>query len=123
MADFRFIALDPGHFHAALVHKEMYPGVSKHVAVYAPLTRDLADHIGRIARFNTRSTNPTSWEMEVYAAPDYLERILAARAGDVVVLSGRNRRKIEYIRRAIDAGLHVLADKPWIIRDQDWPVL
>ncbi len=123
MPDFRLITLDPGHFHAALVHKEMYPGISNRVSVYAPLSRDLADHIGRVARFNTRSERPTSWGMEVYAAPDYLERMLAARPGDVVVLSGRNRRKIEYIRRAIDAGLHVLADKPWIIRSEDWPVL
>ena len=28
MADVRFVTLDPGHFHAALVQKEMYPGVS-----------------------------------------------------------------------------------------------
>jgi predicted dehydrogenase len=123
MSNFRLVTLDPGHFHAALVHKEMYPGVSKHAAVYAPLTRDLADHIGRVARFNTRATNPTAWEVEVYAAHDFLERMLSARAGDVVVLSGRNRRKIEYIRRAVEAGLHVLADKPWIIRSEDWPVL
>jgi len=123
MADFRLITLDPGHFHAALVHKEMYPGVSKHVAVYGPLTRDLADHIGRVARFNTRASNPTSWEMDVHGASDYLERMLSGRPGDVVVLSGRNRRKIEYIRRAVEAGLHVLADKPWIIRTEDWPVL
>ncbi len=23
----RFITLDPGHFHASLIHKEMYPGI------------------------------------------------------------------------------------------------
>src|SRR5690242_13632631 len=30
-ADVRFMTLDPGHFHAALVQKEMYPGVSPQV--------------------------------------------------------------------------------------------
>ena len=123
MANFRLITLDPGHFHAALVHKEMYPDVSNRAAVYAPLTRDLADHIGRVARFNTRASNPTSWQMEVHAGPDYLDRMLSDHYGDVVVLSGRNHHKIKYIQRAIDAGLHVLADKPWIIRTEDWPVL
>ena len=37
MAEVRLITLDPGHFHAALVQKEMYPGVAKQVHVYAPL--------------------------------------------------------------------------------------
>ena len=40
MDEFRLITLDPGHFHAALVQKEMYPGVSRRVAVYAPLGSD-----------------------------------------------------------------------------------
>src|SRR5688572_32522194 len=38
--DVRFMTLDPGHFHAALVQKEMYPGVSPQVDVYAPLGPD-----------------------------------------------------------------------------------
>ena len=37
MADVRLMTVDPGHFHAALVQKEMYPGVSKRVHVFAPL--------------------------------------------------------------------------------------
>jgi len=39
MDEFRLITLEPGHFHAALIQKEMYSGVSKRVAVYAPLGR------------------------------------------------------------------------------------
>lgn len=35
--------------------------------------------------------------------------------GNVMVVAGNNGRKIEYIRRAIEAGIHVLADKPMII--------
>jgi len=32
------IVADPGHFHAALVQKEMYPSLSPEVHVYAPLS-------------------------------------------------------------------------------------
>jgi predicted dehydrogenase len=123
MDEFRLITLDPGHFHAALIQKSMYAGVSKRVAVYAPLGPDLIEHLNRIARFNLRSENPTSWELDVHAAADFLERMQAERPGNIVVLSGRNRAKIGRIRASLDAGLHVLADKPWIILPQDLPAL
>ena len=29
MSDVRLMTVDPGHFHAALVQKEMYPGVAR----------------------------------------------------------------------------------------------
>ena len=29
MPDVRLMTLDPGHFHAALIQKEMYPGVAR----------------------------------------------------------------------------------------------
>ena len=32
----KLIVLDPGHFHATLVQKEMYPGLDPTVSVYAP---------------------------------------------------------------------------------------
>ena len=38
--DVRVMTLDPGHFHAALIQKEMYPGVASRVDVYAPLGWD-----------------------------------------------------------------------------------
>ena len=94
MDEFRIITLDPGHFHAALVQKEMYPGVSKRVAVYAPLSADLAEHINRIARFNLRRDNPTEWELDIHASPDYLERMAKDRGGNLVVLSGKNGAKM-----------------------------
>src|SRR5437868_4428877 len=123
MDDYRLITLDPGHFHAALIQKEAYPGVSNRVAVYAPLSTDLTEHMNRVARFNARAQNPTNWELDVHASPDFLERMVAERAGNIVVLSGRNRLKIHYIQAALEAGLHVLADKPWIIRLEDLPAL
>jgi predicted dehydrogenase len=119
MDEFRLIALDPGHFHAALVQKEMYPGVSRRAAVYAPLDGDLIEHLKRIARFNQRPESPTCWELDIHAGPDSLPRMLRDRPGNLVVLSGRNRGKIERIRASLDAGLNVLADKPWIVRSAD----
>ena len=119
----RLITLDPGHFHAALIQKEMYPGVSETVQVYAPLGPDLTAHLNRIAGFNLRSDNPTRWQLEVHTGPDFMARMLRERAGNVVVISGRNRGKIDRILASVEAGLHVLADKPWIIDAADRPKL
>ena len=48
MTQVKLLTLDPGHFHAALVQKEMYPGVERKVHVYAPLGPDLLAHLNRI---------------------------------------------------------------------------
>jgi predicted dehydrogenase len=41
----------------------------------------------------------------------------------VVVLSGNNRRKAEYIKACVDAGLNVLADKPMCIDGKGYGLL
>ena len=115
----RLITLDPAHFHAALVQKEMLPGIAKRVSIYAPLGLDLLAHLSRIEQFNSRADHPTSWELDVHCSPRSLDEMLSARPGNVVVLSGRNRGKIDKIKASLDAGLNVLADKPWIIRAED----
>ena len=117
--DVRFMTVDPGHFHAGLVQKDMYPDVAKRVDVFAPLGADLLDHLNRIAAFNRRAERPTSWEVEVHTSPDFFERMLRDPPGNVVILSGRNRTKIDRIVRSVGAGLHVLADKPWILKSED----
>jgi hypothetical protein len=61
MTDTRLIVVDPGHFHAALVQKQMYPNLSPEVHVYAPVGPDLVDYLTRIVRFNTRKEQPTHW--------------------------------------------------------------
>jgi predicted dehydrogenase len=123
MAEVRLITLDPGHFHAALVQKEMYPGVAKQAHIYAPLSAELIAHVQRIAGFNARIDNPTRWELEIHAGPDAFQRMLHERLGNLVVLSGRNREKIDRILAAVEAGMNVLADKPWIISPADLPKL
>jgi predicted dehydrogenase len=120
MANIRFITLNPGHFHAALVQKEMYPDVDPTVHVYAPLAPDLLAHVQRIASFNARST---AWQLEVHASPDYLDRFAKEKPGNVVVLAGRNALKIDYLEAAVQAGTHVLADKPWILVPEHLPRL
>jgi predicted dehydrogenase len=123
MPDVRLMTVDPGHFHAALVQKEMYPGVSERVDVYAPLGPDLTEHLNRIVASNRRSELPTTWAVEVHASPDFFERMLRERPGNVVILSGRNRGKIAWILASVQAGLHVLADKPWILKSDDLPMM
>ena len=49
--------------------------------------------------------------------------MLQEKLGNVMVVAGNNGRKIEYIRRAIQAGIHVLADKPMIIDPDGFNVL
>jgi predicted dehydrogenase len=123
MTQVHLMTLDPGHFHAALVQKEMYPGVASRADVFAPLGPDLVEHLGRIAAYNRRPDRPTAWGVEVHAGPDYFERMLREKPGNVVVFSGRNRGKIDRIGASVSAGLHVLGDKPWILKSADLPTL
>ncbi|WP_345233421.1 putative oxidoreductase C-terminal domain-containing protein [Olivibacter ginsenosidimutans] len=112
----RLITLDPGHFHAALVQKSMYPNVDSTVHVYAPNDgKDLQAHLSLIDGFNTRATDPTHWKEEVYTGDDYVQKMIEEKKGNVVVLAGDNQRKIDYITQSIDAGFNVLADKPVVI--------
>jgi len=121
--DLRFITLAPGHFHAALVQKQMLPGVAPTVTVYAPLGLDLTEHIKRVVGFNTRVDSPTTWALDVHAGADFVSQFRNERPGSVVVISGRNAGKISLIETAIDAGMHVLVDKPWIIEASDFEKL
>jgi predicted dehydrogenase len=115
----KIVTLNPGHFHAALIQKEQLPELSEEAWVYAPLGPDLAAHLNRIAGFNGRKDNPTRWCERIYAGPDYWGRMMAERPGQIVVLSGANRGKIERIHHIAASGLHTLADKPWIIEHRD----
>ena len=123
MPDVRLMTLDPGHFHAALIQKEMYPGVAARVDVYAPQGWDLDEHLKRVDAYNKRAEKPTAWQMEVHTDADFIERMIKDRPGNAVIISGRNRPKIDRIAKSIDAGLHVLADKPWILAAADLPKL
>jgi hypothetical protein len=73
MPDVRLMTVDPGHFHAALVQKEMYAGVSERVDVFAPvwarpkLIQKTWDDVlrfiyGRFSRFDKRKTDHEQWD-------------------------------------------------------------
>jgi predicted dehydrogenase len=119
----KLITVDPGHFHAALVQKSMYELVSPDVHVYAPEGPDVKQHLDRIISYNSRANNPTKWNEIVYTGSDFFEKMLSENAGNVIVLSGNNRKKAEYISRSVNAGLNVLSDKPMIISPDDFPLL
>ncbi len=119
----RFITLNPGHFHAALVQKSMYPQVHPTVHIYAPNGPDAGLHKQRVDAFNARTDDPTGWESVTYLGEDYLERMLAERKGNVVVIAGNNRKKTEYIKKSVSAGLNVLSDKPMAIDSSSFQVL
>jgi len=123
----QLITLDPGHFHAALVQKFMLPGVRPEVLVFAPEGDDVAQHLKRIERFNKRAEKPTQWVENVHTGADYLEAALRDAGGipatNVIVISGNNARKTEYITKSIEAGFNVLADKPMVIKPENFAQL
>jgi len=111
----RLITLAPGHFHASLVQKLMYPQVAPTVWVYAPAGPELDEHLKRVEAYNSRTNDPTSWQEQLYTGPDFFQRMLSEKSGNVVVIAGNNREKIDYIAGSLQAGLNVLADKPMCI--------
>ena len=116
----RLITLDPGHFHAALVQKTSYPQVCKEVYVYAPEGDDLKEHLKRIEGYNTRAESPTEWSEIIYTGPDFLEKMLKEKKGNVMVTAGNNGKKTSYLKVSLSAGLNVLADKPMAINVRDF---
>lgn len=119
----RLITIDPGHYHAALVQKNMYAQVDPVVHVYAPAGPDLDAHLQKIEAFNTRPDSPTAWQEKVHAGPDFFEQMLRDKPGNLAVLAGNNTRKTEYIAGCVKAGLNVLADKPMAITPQQYELL
>jgi hypothetical protein len=86
-ATVKLITLDPGHFHASLVQKSMYPQVDPKVYVYAKKSADLDQHLARIKSYNTQASNPTHWDEVVYEGDDFLSKMLKEKKGNVVVLA------------------------------------
>ncbi len=119
----KIMNLDPGHFHASLVQKTMYEEVDPVVHVYAPFGPEVLSYLNRILDYNQRMEDPTHWDEKVYFGSDYLEKMLSRKPGNVMVVSGNNAKKTEYILRSIQSGIHVLADKPMVISPDNYPML
>ncbi|MEA1786967.1 putative oxidoreductase C-terminal domain-containing protein [Arenibacter sp. GZD96] len=118
-----FMTLDPGHFHAALVQKTAYPNVNDTIYVYAPEGPEVDDFLDKIAQYNTRMDAPTNWKPVLYIGADYLDKMISNKAGNVMVVAGKNAKKIDYILEAVRAGLHVYADKPLVIHPEGFKKL
>jgi predicted dehydrogenase len=117
------MSLDPGHFHAGLIHKTMYPQVDSTVYVFAPAGAELDDYIKRIAGYNSRPDSPTAWNIEVEKGDDFLSKMISKKPGNVMVVAGKNDQKIDYISAAIANGIHVYADKPLVINQEGFKKL
>lgn len=117
------MTLDPGHFHSALVQKNMYPQVDSHAYVYAPEGGDVQSHLQRIEQYNNRSENPTHWNEVVYTGPDFAEKMFSEKPGNVMIVAGNNQKKTNFILRAVQEGIHVYADKPMAINGDNYETL
>jgi predicted dehydrogenase len=114
----KLMTLDPGHFHAALIQKTSYEEINTTVDVYAPEGPEVKDFLNKIKGYNSRAENPTNWTVKTHFSEDYLEEMIAEKPGNVMVVSGKNSKKIDYILAAVNAGLNVYADKPLVV-DQE----
>lgn len=101
----------------------MYEDVDTIVYVYAPKGPEVQQQLKQIDAYNKSPQNSTHWKEEVYLGDNFLDKMLQDKKGNVVVISGNNRRKTEYIKRSIDEGFNVLADKPMVIDKAGFEVL
>ena len=110
----RVVLYEPGHFHAALLFRTPNPRLARDIHVYATPGPERDAFMVLVESFNQRPEQPTGWNLHLHGGEDLLERLIADGHGDVAVLAGRNNTKLALIARLTRAGLHVLADKPWL---------
>jgi len=114
---------DPGHFHAALLFFEDNSRVDPTIHVYAPEGPEVDAFIALIEGFNARPDAPTRWRINLYRGEDALEKLIAERPGETVILAGRNGTRLALMHRLHDAGFNILADKPWMTDSVNLPHL
>ena len=117
------LIFNPGHFHAALVLRERHPSLADEIYVYSEPGPDLDRFLEIVESFNNRQINPTHWRINVHRGKDSLEKLIADKKGDIVVLAGRNNTKMENIDTLNRAGFAILADKPWVTTEEALPFL
>src|SRR5690554_1501443 len=86
--EIKLMVVDPAHFHADLLLKENNVRINRDIFVYAPQGIGLSQHLDRVKFFNSRTKNPTNWNLTVYDGDDYFDSMLQQPAGNVVVLAG-----------------------------------
>ena len=118
MDKIKLMTLDPGHFHAALVQKTMYSQVDSTIYVFAPEGPEVKDFLSKIEQYNSRAKSPTAWNVKTNFGNDYLQQMISQKPGNVMVVAGKNSKKIDYILEAVKAGLNVYADKPLVVNPE-----
>ena len=123
MPPYRLAFHQPGHFHAALTLRDANPSVANDIHVYANAGPERDAFTDLVASFNRRSERPTAWTLHLHEGPDLPTRLITDGLADAVVLAGRNHTKLKTIDRFTQAGLPVLADKPWLTDSRQLPLL
>lgn len=106
--------LEPGHFHAALTLRVANSRIAPDVHLYARPGPERDAFVALVRSFNARDDRPTDWNVRIHESADPERALVEERRGSIVVLAGRTRPKLGAIARLHAAGLHVLADKPWL---------
>jgi len=119
----RVVFYEPGHFHAALTLRTTNPRLAPDIHVYATPGPERDAFVRLVESFNARIEHPTHWSLHLHDGSHLLQRMLQDGHGDLVVLAGRNNTKLETIATLTQAGLHVLADKPWLTHSSQLPYL
>jgi len=119
----KMMTLDPGHFHAALIQKTSYDEIDSTVDVYAADGPEVRDFLNKIKDYNSREEKPTNWLIRTHLSEYFLDSMIAQKPGNVMVVSGKNSKKIDYILAAVNAGLNVYADKPLVINKEGFKKL
>jgi len=117
------VVVNPGHFHAALTLRKRHPRLNDDVYVYAEDGPDVESFLRMVHTFNERPSQPTRWNLHVHRGADFMEKLRKDRAGDVVIVAGKNDAKMRTIHELHADGFFVLGDKPWLIGADELPML
>ena len=109
---YTLLFLEPGHFHAALTLREKIPGSTPPPSLRGPgLERE--SFIALVHSFNARDEQPTNWSIRVHEPSDPERALIEERAGRRCPCWAEPAQARHH-RPPACAGLHVLADKPWL---------
>ena len=123
MTLYRALFYEPGHFHAALTLRMPNPRLAPDIHIYATPGPERDAFLTLVERFNTRADHPTHWRLHLHDGAHLLQRLVEEGHGDFVVVAGRNDTKLETMAYLTQAGLPVLADKPWLTDSRQLPYL
>ena len=90
--ELRLVTLDPATFTPrSFIPAPPFRDFSRDAYIYSPVTCDGANFWASVSNLVSRSKDPAFWRFHTYNGTDFLERMLAEKRGDVVMLSGRKR--------------------------------